>query len=92
MQHRSSTVCSPVSALPVASERDGYALEVGEAVLSGRFVFVSANYRAEDATEAGHAVALLLDTEADTLSPSPTALAPGRWWAEPSGCSRSAEC
>jgi len=51
-----------------AAERDGYVLELGEATARGELVVVSANYRADDETEAGQAVALVLDTATDTLS------------------------
>jgi hypothetical protein len=51
-----------------AAARDGYVLELGEAIMQGDFVVASANYRAADETEAGQAVALVLDTRSDTLS------------------------
>jgi hypothetical protein len=51
-----------------AAARDGYVLELGEAIVQGDFVVASANYRAADETEAGQAVALVLDTRSDTLS------------------------
>jgi len=50
-----------------AAERDGYMLEFGEAVLRGQLLFVSAQYRTEEDLEAGQALTLVIDTDADAL-------------------------
>lgn len=50
-----------------AAQRDGYTLELGEAVLRDELVFVSARYRGEDEGEAGLALALVIDTQSDSL-------------------------
>ena len=51
-----------------AAEREGWLLEVGEAVVRGSSVFVSANYRDANDGEAGQAVAIVLDTTNDTVA------------------------
>jgi hypothetical protein len=50
------------------AEREGFTLEFGETAVRDGLVFVSAAYRAEDETEAGQAVMLVLDTRMDELS------------------------
>jgi hypothetical protein len=50
-----------------AAQREGWVLEVGQAVERDGLVFISANYRDDADGEAGEAVALVVDTESDTL-------------------------
>lgn len=50
-----------------AAQREGLLLEVGQAVARDGLVFISANYRDDADGEAGLAVALVVDTESDTL-------------------------
>jgi hypothetical protein len=51
----------------VAAEREGASLELGEAMLRGDSVFVSASYRGEDELDQGEAVVLVIDAERDEL-------------------------
>jgi hypothetical protein len=51
-----------------AALRDGWSLEVGQAVLRDGLVFISANYRDDADGEAGEAVAIVVDTASDALA------------------------
>jgi hypothetical protein len=50
------------------AQRDGLELELGEAVARDGLLFVSGQQRTSDEGEAGHALALVIDTQADVLS------------------------
>jgi hypothetical protein len=50
-----------------AAQRDGWLLELGQAVLRDGLVFISANYRDDADGEAGEAVAIVVDTASDSV-------------------------
>jgi hypothetical protein len=50
-----------------AAVRQGWVLELGQAVLRDGFLFISANYRDDADGEAGEAVAIVIDTASDAV-------------------------